>query len=221
MTTGTLASKDALGQHCRDQLADLRALAHELTESEWETPSLCAGWRVKDVYAHLLFGRLVGPLSALAGVVSHRGNIDSYVDERSRQISDEMEADELVATFDQETSRWPEHGIAGLESNKAKLADNLVHELDVRWPIGRRRDMPSARLGAALTASCKTNMWKNFKRIKDLRFEATDLDWSYGDGPVVTGPAENLMLAINGRAAGLDGLAGDGAGVEEFRRRVA
>jgi uncharacterized protein (TIGR03083 family) len=213
-----LATKDELAQHCRDQLADLRALAHELSAGDWETPSLCEGWRVKDVYAHLLFGRLIGPFPALAGVIGAKGNVDGFVDQRTRRLSGEMEVDELVATFEQETSRWPERGVAGLESNKAKLADNLVHELDIRWAIGRRRQMPAARLAAALTAACKTNMWKNFKRIKDLRFEATDLDWVYGDGPVVSGPAENLMLAINGRAAGLDGLSGDG--VDEFRSRL-
>jgi uncharacterized protein (TIGR03083 family) len=200
-------------------LADLRTLARELSDDEWQTPSLCAGWTVKDVYCHLLFGRLVGPLSALRGVVSAKGNIDGYVDQRSRQFAAEMEVDEVIATFDQETSRWPEKGVAGLESNKAKLADNLVHELDIRWPIGKRRPMPAARLTAALTAACHTNMWKNFTRTKGLRFEATDLDWSHGDGPLVSGPAEHLMLAINGRPAGLEGLAGDGA--DEFRRRVA
>ena len=53
--------------------------------------------------------------------------------------------------------------------------------------------------------------------IADLRFEATDIDWSGGDGAVVTGPAEALLMAISGRPAALEDLSGDG--LEELTSR--
>ncbi len=51
------------------------------------------------------------------------------------------------------------------------------------------------------------------KRTKELRFEATDLDWSAGDGALVVGPAEAILLAVTNRPVALGDLSGDGAGL--------
>jgi len=96
------------------------------------------------------------------------------------------------------------------EPLKAKLADNTVHELDVRWAVGRHTEQPADRLAAALTSSCRTGLWGNTRRIKGLRLVAEDVDWSWGAGPTAFGSAQNLLLAANGRPAGLPDLAGDG-----------
>jgi hypothetical protein len=48
------------------------------------------------------------------------------------------------------------------------------------------------------------------KRIGGLRLVATDTGWSYGAGPEVSGDAMSLLLAMTGRAAGIDGLTGEG-----------
>jgi uncharacterized protein (TIGR03083 family) len=206
----TIAPKQALAQHCQEQLTSLRALADELEADDWNTPSLCTGWNVKTVYAHLLYGRLIGPLPMLAGIARHRGRIDRWDDATARRYADSLSLPELREQFARETSRWPEKGIAGVEPLKAKLADNTVHELDVRWALGKRKDLPADRLAAALSSSCTTGLWGNTRRAKGLRLVATDLDWSWGAGPTVSGPAQSLLLAINGRAAGLADLSGDG-----------
>ena len=210
-----MASDPALAAHCRDQLADLRALAHSLDPADWEAPSLCAGWRVKDVFAHLLYGRLHGIPTMVLGIARHRGSMDRWGDAVSRALAEELTVDELLARFDAETSRWPEGGIAGKESDTAKLADNVTHELDVRWALDRRRAMPAARMAEALAASTRTNMWGNKKRLAGLRLVAPDVDWSSGPatGAEVRGPAEALLLAVNGRSAGLAGLSGDGVAI--------
>src|SRR5947209_7720254 len=115
----------ALAAHCRDQLADLRALARELTEEEWAASSLCAGWTVKDVYAHLLGGRLISPVRAVCGIARHRG-LARWAYVKTKALARITPTDELIATFERETSRWPERGIAGVEPKGAKLADNVV-----------------------------------------------------------------------------------------------
>jgi hypothetical protein len=56
------------------------------------------------------------------------------------------------------------------------------------------------------------------KRIAGLRLVATDIDWSYGTGPEVTGPSLPLLLAMTGRSAGLAGLGG--AGLATLRSRM-
>jgi hypothetical protein len=57
------------------------------------------------------------------------------------------------------------------------------------------------------------------KRVAGLRLVATDVGWSHGDGPQVTGPGEAILLAASGRPAGLEDLSGDG--VATLRSRVA
>lgn len=205
-------SRAELAEHCRSQLAALRALAEEMTDSEWASATLCDGWTAKDVYAHLLAGREVGVLGLAAGVVRHRG-MDRWSDVVSRRLAASTPTEELVRRFAAETSRWPERGIARLEANAAKLADNVTHELDIRRVTGRSGTIPAGRLAAALSASFRTNMWGTKRRVERLRFEATDLPWHRGRGQLVAGPGEDLLLAINGRPAGLDALRGEGVAV--------
>jgi hypothetical protein len=47
-------------------------------------------------------------------------------------------------------------------------------------------------------------------RVAGLTLRATDADHSVGDGPEVTGPALDLVLAATGRPAGWANLAGPG-----------
>jgi hypothetical protein len=48
------------------------------------------------------------------------------------------------------------------------------------------------------------------KRIGGLRLTTTDTGWSYGAGAEVSGPGLSMLLAMNGRPAGLGDLSGDG-----------
>ena len=101
----------------------------------------------------------------------------------------------------------------------AMLGEVVVHGEDIRRPLG----LPSGADAEAVT--CCLGMFSKAnvpvggkKRIAGLRFVATDFDWSIGDGPEVTGPGSSLLLAMVGRKAGLDGLAGPG--VADLRSRM-
>ena len=48
------------------------------------------------------------------------------------------------------------------------------------------------------------------RRIRGLALRATDVDWTHGSGPEVTGPGEALLMAMTGRPAALDDLEGPG-----------
>ena len=91
------------------------------------------------------------------------------------------------------------------------LVDVLVHGQDITRPLGRRRDMPSDRVGPALDHVWTSSFYGARKRFAGLRLVATDLDWSAGDGDrEVRGPVGELLLLATGRAAGLDGVGGPG-----------
>ena len=56
------------------------------------------------------------------------------------------------------------------------------------------------------------------KRIAGLKLTATDMDWSHGNGPEVTGPAEALVMMMAGRSVALDDLSGEGKAAFVTRR---
>ena len=100
------------------------------------------------------------------------------------------------------------------------LADLVIHTQDIRRPLGMPRDIPPERLRSVADMSVSSTGFGVKKRIKGLKLRATDLDWSAGSGPEVTGPAEALILAMNGRPAALADLSGDGLATLESRVRA-
>jgi len=100
------------------------------------------------------------------------------------------------------------------------LGEVVVHTGDILHPLGQGREMSPEALVACLEMYKTTSFPVGTKkRIDGLRLVATDVDWSHGTGPEVTGPALPLLLAMTGRTPGLDALSG--AGVATMRSRMA
>ncbi len=195
---------------------EFSALLHDLRPDEWEHESLCEGWKVRDVVGHILYGNELRlwtlPLRlARFGFSSDRSG-KHYSIERARDHT----PDELVAAFD---SRDAWAGTCKVFPARLVLLDRLVHQQDIRRPLGRPRTIPDERLLAALEGTPTLgSVFGAKKRTKGLRLEATDVDWSWGDGPLVRGPGEALLLAMLGRGAALDDL--EGPGVPDLAARA-
>jgi uncharacterized protein (TIGR03083 family) len=101
-----------------------------------------------------------------------------------------------------------------------QLTDLQVHGQDMRRPLGLPHGLRLERLRVSLDflLGGRAIGFTPKRRVAGLRFEATDLDWSAGAGPVVAGPAEALMLAMTGRQVALSEL--DGPGVPTLRNRL-
>ena len=100
------------------------------------------------------------------------------------------------------------------------LFDVLVHVQDVALPLGvEHLPLDAAREGVERVWRMGWPFWAR-RRLRGLRLEATDVDWTVGDGPAVRGPAQALLLLLTGRmSAALPSLHGDG--VTRLRRRDA
>ncbi len=98
------------------------------------------------------------------------------------------------------------------------LVDAVCHSMDIRRPLALNREAPEDTLIEVADNLKKTLLIGTKKRTAGLRFVATDAAWSTGDGPSVEGPLEALILAMAGRRAGLDDLAGEGVAVLSSRR---
>lgn len=195
--------------------ADFSALLHDLRPDEWEQPSLCAGWRVRDVVGHILDGNEL-KLWTLPWRLARFGfSSDRSGRHHSIQRAEGRTPEELLRDFD-ERDAWA--GTCRVFPPRLVLLDRLVHHQDIRRPLGRARTIPAERLVAVLDATPRLgSVFGAKRRTKGLRFDATDVDWSWGDGPAIEGPAEAILMAMLGRTAALDDLAGPG--LEQLRRR--
>ena len=180
-----------------------------LTEDQWSAPSLCQAWTVKEVGVHLLpnLGRGIGEfLWAVArkGGSLHRAS-ESLVAKYAATLAP---AEIVVSLRDHADDRFAPPGV-GVHG---PFTDVLVHRLDIAVPLGIEVDRPVEPWRESLDFLVGKRGRRGFVAAgrPEVTLRATDLDWSHGTGPEVTGPAAALGLALCGRSAWLDRLSGPG-----------
>ena len=191
------------------------ALLEDLAPAEWAHASLCDGWTVRDVAAHLTLQQLTLG-DALQAMLRHPGSLN-HVIHASAVSSAARPTDELVAGLrDSVGSRRINVGVTPHET----LIDILVHGQDIAIPLGRRLKVPPE---AAATAA--TRIWSGQATAKGrrmarvfrpvpygcYRFIATDTEWAAGEGPEIRGPILAILLLFTGRTARYADLSGPGA----------
>jgi len=193
-------------------------LLEELTADQLTAPSLCAGWDVHTVAAHLAdaaapggFGRLLLDLVRARGSL-HRANADAARRAGRRPVA------ETVALL----RRWAEHQVSPpVTGARAPLADALVHEGDMRVPLGLpyAPDPDAVRVGLEFVTTGRPVGFVPRGRLRGLRLVAHDGDWSWGEGAELGGRGIDLLMAACGRHAVLSRL--EGAGVPVLTARIA
>lgn len=199
-----------------DERRELAVLVSDLTDTQLRTPSLCRGWTVHDVVAHLVVPLAVGVPRFGVAMALARGNFDRANVAMTRRQARRPAAELAGVLRDRAESRFTPPG----SGPEAPLTDLLVHGLDIRRPLALARSIPAERLRIALDFLARGPA--GFVRrgaLDDLRLLADDLDWSHGAGPPVRGPAESLLLAVTGRDVGLAEVGG--AGREVLRDRLS
>jgi uncharacterized protein (TIGR03083 family) len=197
---GTVGLKEL----ARAERADLAAFLAELTPQQWESPSLCTRWTVKDVVAHVISYEELGAVGLLSrfvkGRIVHANQVG--VDEYTS-----LSTDQLLDFLNRHL--YPSGLTAGFGGMIA-LVDGMVHHQDIRRALDRPRVIPPDRLIRVLPLIPGNPRLGAGRRIRGLRLRATDVDWAHGRGAEVTGPGEALLMAMTGRRAGLDELDGPG-----------
>jgi uncharacterized protein (TIGR03083 family) len=186
-----------------------------LTDAQWETPSLCAGWSVRDVVAHQSGTADLNPATFLVHLARNGFSFTRFVEAgiREHRGSSPAETLEIFRSLQHSTSAPPGPTLSW-------LGETIVHSEDVRRPLGIRHTYPADAVRDVMGFYAGSNtLIGTKKRIAGLRLRATDQDWTHGDGPVVEGPLLDLLMAATGRAAGCDALAGDG--VSTLRSRCS
>ncbi len=183
-------------------LAELLSTASDAT---WDTESLCAGWRVREVVAHMTMparyseGEFMAELERCGYDFTRLSNEIANKDAGlpSAQLVADLRSDVL--------HHWtpPEGGYHGA------LNHAVIHGLDVTVPLGEARFVPDETIRVVLDDLTQGGAHEHFGiDIDGRRFEASDLDWSYGSGQPLRGAAEDLALIMCGRTVPSGRLSG-------------
>jgi uncharacterized protein (TIGR03083 family) len=200
---------DRVWQVIATQRRSLADLLDELSDEQWHRPSLCAGWTVRDVAAHLTLQQL--GLRDLIGTTLHwRGTMDRTIQHAAYRRATSWTPGQLTAEIrTMADSRRHTLGVTELET----LTDILVHSQDIALPLGHQLDMPPDAAAASASRTL-TMRWPppqpTVRIVRGFRLVATDVAWSAGTGPQVTGPISALLLICTGRTAALPQLSGEG-----------
>jgi uncharacterized protein (TIGR03083 family) len=198
-----------------DTIKDERLLLVErlrpLPDDDWDRPSLCAGWTVRHVLAHLVTPFTVSAPAMALAVTRHRG-IGRAMDAAARRIAAERDPAELLAVLERNaasTFRPP-----GLPLG-APLTDIVAHGADVRWALGDPvADWGDpARLRPVLEFLTGPRARAGFVpagRLRDVALVAEDQEWRHGEGAVVRGPSLPLAMAVLGRDVAFGAVSGEG-----------
>jgi uncharacterized protein (TIGR03083 family) len=195
----------------REDFADLLA---GLTPEQWASPSLCAGWTVRDVAAHCVSFEGLSPRELAVRFVKGRLQTDRINAIAVDDLADRS-PEQIIEAFRDNTEP---HGLAAGFGGRIALTDNMIHHQDIRRPLGLARTIPLNRLGVALDFVRYAPTIRGAWRARGVQLVATDLDWSHGKGPQVHGTGEALLMIMAGRPDALAEL--DGPGVATLAPRV-
>ncbi|TDD30894.1 maleylpyruvate isomerase family mycothiol-dependent enzyme [Actinomadura sp. KC06] len=208
---------DQVWQVIDAQRRGLADLLENLSDDQWRQPSLCAGWTVRDVAAHLTLQQ-IGLGAAIAMMARWRGSLDRTIQHAACRRAAALTDEQIIAQIrGMVGSRRHNIGVTYLET----LTDILVHGQDIAIPLGLRHDVPSH--AAAVAAGRVLSMrWPrplpSARKVAGFRLVATDTAWSVGRGPEVRGTMVTLLLVCAGRVAALSEVSGPG--VEELAARL-
>jgi len=192
------------------QRAELAEVLAGLPGPGWDEPTLCAGWRVREVVAHITMPFRYGRGRFALELAKSRGRFSEMADRLARQDAAVLSSAELAEAVRSNIGHpWkpPGGGYTGA------LAHDVIHGLDITVPLGLTiPHVPEERLRPVLPASLDDRSVKFFGTDLDgIELRASDMDWTLGSGTPLTGAGADLLLVLCGRTLPPGRLAGEPA----------
>ncbi len=203
----TASTTDAqLRELIADERRELAAVLADLPESSWDAPTLCAGWRVRELVAHQTMPFRYATPRFLMELARSGGQFHRMADRVARRDAQATSSELLAGLRDNAEFPWqpPGGGFIGA------LTHDVVHGLDFTVPLGLARRVSSQALAVVLPNVAKPGTLKHFDvDLTGVELRADDLDWSYGTGELVCGSAQDLLLVLCGRRLPAGSLRGE------------
>ena len=187
----------------RAQLADTLST---LTPEQWSTSSWCQGWDVRKVVGHVVAASEQTFPNFYKELIGAGFKFNVFTDRGADAVAT-ASPEQLVARLRARTNTT-NHPPAPV---MAMLGEIVVHGDDIRRPLQLVHRSPDEALVAVADSWKNSNLLIGAKRrIAGLSLRATDIAWSHGDGPLVQGPLQSLVLAMTGRQGSHVELSGEG-----------
>jgi uncharacterized protein (TIGR03083 family) len=193
----------------RDERRDFATFLATLTPQQWNAPTLCARWCVREVVAHVYSYEELGLARVAARMIRTRFDNDRSNAIGVATLGAMSDAELLAYAHDHVVPR----GLTALMGGRIALTDGMIHQQDIRRPLGLPREIPAQRLVGALDTARTAPTLQAAKRVRGLTLTAPDVGWTAGSGPLVEGPGEALLMAIAGRKGITAELSGPGVAI--------
>lgn len=197
-----------------EERTDLLALLEGLTDERWNAQSLCMKWRVRELATHIVSYDELSALTTVGTFIRaglRINGVNAVALQRYRDLEPSAIIDLLRRNL--RPSGLPKGFGGGIA-----LTDGTIHHQDIRRALNLPRTIPEHRLTPVLDFALGAPTLPAKKNAKGLSLNATDIDWSSGEGREVSGAGEALLMTIAGRPAPLDELSGPG--LATLRQRV-
>jgi uncharacterized protein (TIGR03083 family) len=175
-----------------DGLADLLAAA---PADDWDAASLCEGWQVRHVVAHVAMPVRLTPGTFGAELAAAGGDFGRLSDTVAARDATLPAAEHLAALRSPLLHGWqpPGGGAAGA------LSHAVIHSLDVTIALDRPAVAPRDALAAVLDQLTRADGAIFGLDLTGVRLEADDTAWSCGSGNVVRADSGHLVALLSGR----------------------
>ena len=178
-----------------------------LSPRQWDAPTLCAGWRVREVIAHTTMAYRTSMPKVLWEIAKAGGRFNKAADRMARADAARLTSDELVKCLrDNVEHPWTPPG----GGQVGALSHDVIHGLDVTIALGIDRTIPE-RVALVVESMTPKNVGYFGADLSGVSLRATDLEWTFGEGDPVHGTAADLLMVICGRSLPAGRLSGDHA----------
>lgn len=194
---------ELIWRHIDEQRLALADLLDGLSAQQWSVPSLCAGWTVREVAAHITQSQW-RPVRFVLPALRARLRFDAMMSQLA--LSDHRTPEQLVAALRAMPGcRRRPPGTTEVDP----LMDMLVHGQDIAVPLGIEHAMPVPAAAAVADRLWRMRFPLNpSRRLPGMRFVATDVDFAVGEGLRIEAPIRDIVLAFADRPVVLPELSG-------------
>lgn len=201
--------KAEVWRHIHAERNALAATLAELPAEAWAHDTLCPGWTVHDVAAHVISTPQIG-WAEMGGIALRnlgRG-YNTMIFREVKRLGARETRESILADFDRLASSTRH---VPTTTHVEPLIDALLHHQDIVRPLGRAHAMPPpAAAVAADRVRRLAPLMGTGRLVRSVRLVATDVDWARGRGPTIAGPMQELLMLASGRAPERALLTGDG-----------
>jgi uncharacterized protein (TIGR03083 family) len=181
-----------------DILVQTAGYLEGLEPEAWDSPSLCEGWRIRDVAGHLLWrvgSSAADMIRTAAPLLPADPNPMHAMDRLSLEAGTATPAEIVRRLRRIAAMKLAGEGRTGI----TELSEALVHTYDMAQPLGVPLAIEAGVTEAVARFRARLLPLPLAVVLENRTLVAADAGWSIGSGPAIEGTARAIVLYLFGR----------------------